>query len=157
MEMSRDLSREERASKVATHEHDCIVEAMHVLEKALAYPVPGREVEWKQRAGAALAVVVDYIRQHVESAEADGGLLTEVEVKVGRTHDVQSALKDHELILENSDHLLRDLSEDIGDPVLPTNEVRNRTNDLSASLRQHQWREADLIMSVFDLDIGAGD
>jgi len=142
---------------MATHEHDCIVEAMHVLEKALASPAPGREAEWKQRAGAALAVVVDYVRQHVESSEADGGLLAEVEVKVGLTRDVQSARRDHKQILVNADHLLRDLSEHAGDIVLPTHEVRHRTNDLSASLRHHQWREADLIMSVFDLDIGSGD
>lgn len=157
MELSPNLSREERASKIATHEHDCIVEALHVLEKALASPAPGREAQWKQRAGAALAVVVDYARQHVESSETEDGLLAQVEVKVGLTRDVLSARRDHKRILDDAEHLLRDLSEHAHDVDLPVHEVRHRTSALATSLRHHQWLEADLIMSVFGLDIGSGD
>jgi hypothetical protein len=157
MDTPPERARQERASRTASHEHDCIEEAMHVLEKALAAPTPGREVEWKQRAGAALAVVTDYVRQHVESAEGDDGLVAEVEAKVGTTRDVRFARADHRRMVEDSEHLLKDLSEHAGDAGLTVAEVRDRTIDITMLLRRHEWREADLILSVFDLDIGSGD
>ena len=157
MERPEERARQERASRAASHEHDCIQEAMHVLEKALVAPMPGRESQWKQRAGAALAVVSDYVRQHVESAESDCGLVAEVEAKVGRTRDVRFALADHRRMLDDADHLLRDLCEHTTDPGLSVAEVRHRTVDMTALLREHEWREADLILSVFGLDLGAGD
>lgn len=157
METLSERERQERASRAAGREHDCIEEAMHVLEKALVAPMPGREGQWKLRAGAALAVVSDCVRQHVESAESDFGLVAEVEAKVGHTRDVRFALADHRRMLDDSAHLLKDLCEDTADLGLSVAEVRHRTIDMTALLREHEWREADLILSVFGLDLGAGD
>lgn len=157
MEVLSERDRQERASKAASQEHNCIEQAMHVLEKALVAPTPGREAQWKQRAGAALAVVSDYVRQHVESAESDQGLVAEVEAKVGRTRDVRFALADHRRMIDDADHLLKDLCEETVDSGLTVAEVRHRTIDMTALLREHEWREADLILSVFGLDLGAGD
>jgi hypothetical protein len=152
-----EYTRQEKAARAARREHDCIEEAMRVLEKALVAPTPGRETEWIKRAATALAVVTDDVRQHVESAEGDNGLVTEVEAKVGLTRDVRFARADHKRMVEDSELLLKELSEPAGGPGLAIAEVRHRTIDMTALLRQHEWREADLIMSVFDLDLGAGD
>lgn len=131
--------------------------AVRVLEKALAEPAPGVPDAWKHRAAAALAIVVDYVRQHIESAESDGGLVTELELKLGRNRDVRLARDDHKKLLAGSNALLADLSQPAGDAGPETADVRSRTLDLIALLEQHKRREIDLILGAFDIDIGTGD
>jgi len=132
-------------------------EAVHVLEKALVSPAPGRESDWKRRAGAALAVVEDLVRQHVESAEGPGGLFQEIELTLGRPRDLTLAKNEHERLLKASRALLMELDEKRDDPAFPAEEVRERTLRLTLVLRRHAAREADLVYSAFDLDLGAGD
>lgn len=134
-----------------------IVDAMHTLDRALASPAPGRESQWKQRAGAALAVVVDCIRQHVESAESDGGLVAELEVVLGKNRDVRLAMDDHKRLRDDAEQLLSELSARAEEPGLSTSDVRTRTLGLTALLREHQWREVDLILATFGLDVGPAD
>src|ERR1700730_5056405 len=49
------------------------------LEKALAAEVSGRERDWAQRVGSALAGVEQGLREHAGLAEAPDGLLAEVD------------------------------------------------------------------------------
>jgi hypothetical protein len=155
--MEQSKARQERASQTTSIEHSMIVDAMFTLERALASPAPGRELQWKHRAGAALAVVVDCIRQHVDSAEGDGGLVAELEVAVGKNQDVRLAIDDHRRLREESEQLLSDLSARTDDPDLKISDVRARTSSLTSLLREHQWREVDLILGTFGLDVGPAD
>jgi len=155
--MEQSKARQERASQTTSTEHSMIVDAMYTLERALAFPAPGRERQWKHRAGAALAVVVDCIRQHVDSAEGDGGLVAELEVAVGKNQDVRMALEDHRRLREEAERLLSDLSARADDASLTIGDVRGRTAGLTTLLREHQWREVDLILGTFGLDVGPAD
>lgn len=134
-----------------------IVDAMYTLERALAAPAPGRELQWKNQAGAALAVVVDCVRQHVDSAEGDGGLVAELEIVLGKNRDVRLAMDDHNRLRGHAETLLGDLSSRIEDPALTTEDIRGRTISLTMLLREHQWREVDLILGTFGLDVGPAD
>lgn len=134
-----------------------MAQATYTLERALAAPLPGREGQWRERAGAALAVVVDLIRQHVESAEEEGGLVSELELAVGHNRDVRLAMSDHRDILSESESLLADLSAGPDEPATPATDLRERTAALMDLLRRHRWREVDLILGVFGLDVGSGD
>lgn len=155
--MDQSKERQERASQAAGIEHSMIVDAMYTLERALASPAPGREPEWKHRAGAALAVVVDCVRQHVDSAESEGGLVAELEVALGKNRDVRLAMDDHKQMRLHAQKLLNDLSSRADDPELTTKDVRSRTVTLTDLLREHLWREVDLILGTFGIDVGPAD
>lgn len=155
--MDQPRDRREQVARTASIEHSMIVDAMYTLERALASPAPGREPQWKHRAGAALAVVVDCVRQHVDSAEGDGGLVAELEVALGKNRDVRLAMDDHSRLRVDAEALLSDLSSRAEDPSLTTSDIRGRTITLTALLREHQWREVDLILGTFGLDVGPAD
>lgn len=155
--MDQPMPAREEATRATSIEHTMIVDAMYTLERALAAPAPGRETQWKQRAGAALAVVADCIRQHTESAEGDGGLVGELEVALGRSRDVTLAIGDHVRMREQAEGLLDDLVARADDTAFTTSDVRRRTIDLTMLLREHEWREVDLILGTFGLDVGPSD
>lgn len=128
--------------------------ALHMLEKALASPVPGREPAWKRRAGAVLVVVVDSLNVHCESAEKPGGVLAKAEVALGRPPALREAHSQHEQMLGDARELLTALEERADDAKLTCREVRQRSWRLASALRRHQALEADLIMEAFERDIG---
>ena len=72
---------------------------------------------------------------------------------IGRPHQVTVALRTTRNYWKCRFSLLRDL----GEATLDYDEVRERALDLTAALRRHQAREADLILLAYEQDIGAGD
>jgi hypothetical protein len=138
----------------AAREHDAIVSALHVLEKALASPAPSRETVWNRRAGAALVVVVDSLNVHRESAESEGGLLSEAEVVLGQPPELAAARSQHVRLVKDANELLASLEERPNDPTATYRGVRQRAWRLASALRSHQALEADLIMEAFGRDIG---
>ena len=142
---------------VTAREYDAMVRAVHALERAIVSPAPGREEAWKQRAGAALTVVVDELRQHRESAEKPDGLVAAIEAAIGRPRELSRAISGHESLVESAGGLLTDLADDALRSELACEDVRERVVTLTAALRRHQAVEADLILQAFDQDIGPGD
>lgn len=143
-----------RTAAKAAREHEAIVSALHVLEKALASPAPSRETAWNRRAGAALVVVVDSLNVHRESAENEGGLLSEAEVVLGQPQELAAARSQHARLVKDADELLASLAERPNDPTITYRGVRQRAWRLALALRSHQALEADLIMEAFGRDIG---
>lgn len=152
--MSDRKPRADEVAARAAREHGAIVTALHMLEKALASPAPGREASWKRRAGAALVVVVDSLNVHCESAEQRGGVLAEAEVALGRPPELRQARSQHEQMLRDARQLLTALEERADDTKLTYREVRQCGWRLSSALYRHQALEADLIMEAFERDIG---
>lgn len=144
-------------ARTTATEHGAMTRAIHAMERALVSPVPGREVEWKRRAAAALTVVLDEVRHHVESAEKDGGLLAQVEITIGRSHEVAMAYEHHRRMMDDAQALLRDLEAGISDPSLRCEDIRQRGASLANVLRAHHALEADLLLMALEQDIGAGD
>jgi hypothetical protein len=146
--------RVEEAAAKAARDHEEILSAVHRLEAALASPAPGRETAWKQRAGAALVGVLDYLNVHRESAENKGGVIGEAEALLGRPPALAEARRQHMRLLKDGSELLADLEDRHDDPKLKCEAVRRRAWGLASALRNHQALEADLILEAFDLDIG---
>lgn len=144
---------EQVTGKVA-REHEAIVSALHMLEKTLAAPAPGRETVWNRRAGAALVVVVDSLNVHRESAENEGGLLSEAEVLLGQPRGLATARSQHARSLKDANELLASLEERPNGTAITYRGVRQRAWRLASALRSHQALEADLIMEAFGRDIG---
>jgi hypothetical protein len=138
----------------AAREHEAIVCALHMLEKALAAPAPGRETVWNRRAGAAVVIVVDSLNVHRESAENEGGLLSQAEVVLGQPQGLAAARSQHARLLKDANELLASLEEQLNGPTITYRGVRQRAWRLASALRSHQALEADLIMEAFGRDIG---
>jgi len=144
----------EQVTEEAAREHEAIVSALHMLEKALVAPAPGRETVWNRRAGAALVIVVDSLNVHRESAENEGGLLSEAEVVLGQPRGLAAARSQHARLLKDANELLVSLEERPNGPTITCQDVRQRAWSLASALRSHQALEADLIMEAFGRDIG---
>jgi hypothetical protein len=138
----------------AARDHEAIVSALHMLEKALASPTPGREISWKRQAGSALVIVIDSLNEHRESSESEGGVIAEAESVLGRPPALAAARNQHVRLLRNGSQLLTALEERADDPKLTVRGVRQRAWRLASALRGHQALEADLILEAFDRDIG---
>ncbi|MEX1253657.1 MAG: hypothetical protein WEE64_04890 [Dehalococcoidia bacterium] len=158
--MNATSSSDDRQKGIAartSREQETMVLAVHALEGAMASPAPGREQAWKQRARHELASVVGLLQEHCEAAEADDGIIGEVEVRLGRSYEVSRARRDHERLAHEAVSLLAALDEYSGDSALSFQEVRRQVAQLTAALRDHQGREADLLLLALDLDVGVPD
>lgn len=140
----------------ASQEHEAIVRAAEALERALASPAPGRERAWRRRARAELAVVVDSINRHISSAESAGGVLSEVELSLGRTREVTAAQREHGRIAALAENLMRALNGE-GKQAPSYRRLRRLGLDLTSALRRHMALEADLVLAALEHDIGVGD
>lgn len=134
-----------------------MAQALEALERALASPARGREQAWRQRVRSDLAKVNERLRAHCESAEAPEGILSQLEMTVGRSYEITEARRQHRRMLEYASDLLAALSEHEGGSSPTAAEVRERAAQLTSALRRHRALEADLIYEAFDLDIGVGD
>lgn len=132
----------------AAREHEAIVSALHMLEKALAAPAPGRDTGWNRRAGAAVVIVVDFLNVHRASAEKQGGLLSKAEVVLVQPPGLAAARSQHAHLLKDANELLASLEEQPNGPAITYRGVRQRTWRLASALRSHQAFEAGLIMEA---------
>lgn len=150
-------TRPEEVSAQATREYEVMVRAVEALERALAAPAPGREPAWKQGVRRGLATVVGLMQEHCGWAEGASGLLTEVELRLGRASEVSEARREHERLRHDATGLLAALDAYQEEPSLSSDEVRRRAGEITAALRRHQAREVDLLMLAFQRDIGTVD
>ncbi|MDO8616118.1 MAG: hypothetical protein Q7T33_10365 [Dehalococcoidia bacterium] len=136
----------------AAREHEAIVTAVHILEKALASPAVGREAAWKRNAAPALREVIESLKAHRESAENQGGVLAEAEAVLGRPPALAAARNQHTRLTREANQLLVALITE--DPKRSFREIRRRGRRLTSLLHDHRALEADLIMEAFERDIG---
>jgi len=130
---------------------------MEALERALASPAPTREADWHREAQRELANVVGLLQEHCEAAEEEGGIISEVVRSRGRSSEVTETQRDHDRLLHEAVTLLAALDEHAGGSAPSHHEVRRRGWELTAGLRRHQAREADLLIELLERDEGVID
>lgn len=142
-----------------THaQHDALVDAMHRLERALGSAAPGREREWNQCVTASLQAVADLLEEHVNSADADDGLLADmVTARPALMHRVERLRHEHQDLLLQARALHRQFAHVEKGELPDFRDVRHRTTWLLNYLRHHQAAEADLMFEAFSRDVGIGD
>lgn len=138
-------------------EYQSMVAALHALERTFTAPAVRRERTWRRRTRRDLAIVVGLLQEHCDSTEEPGGLLLEVEQRVGRFRDVSQARREHKRLVREAVVLLAELDEYAQAVRLPYHDFRKRAARLTGALRLHQAREADILMLAFQLDLGGGD
>jgi hypothetical protein len=150
------LSEQREVSLATRREHDSLLDAIHRLEAALGSPAPAREVRWKARAAEELMGVKAALESHVVSAEASGGLFSELELVNPRTADLVAKLRnEHCLLLDSARELEQSFSAD--ENLRSYESLRREAADFLSRIRQHHAREVDLVYESFWTDIGVGD
>ena len=134
------------------NEQNAIVQAVHVLEAALASPTPGREEAWATQVLLDLEPVVKAVEEHCRLSEGPQGLVRELESVLGRHFVLRMVSKEHTTLIAEAEEFLAALKE--GNDV---EAVRARAARLTSDLRRHQAHESDLIYEAFIRETGAGD
>jgi hypothetical protein len=146
------------------------------LEEALAAPFAGREHEWAEQVGRALATVETVLQRHARTANRPDGPLAEVD----RTRpglDRQARRLEHDLtaLAQNASTLLGQLR-GAGEAFAPSagpqesslisagaraipdfGQLRQQIESLVAELRGAQKEEIGLVQESVTTDLGAGD
>jgi predicted transcriptional regulator len=151
--MANEIKHEQEVVTSSTsNEHDAIVAAVQVLEAALASPATNREDQWHERIEHDLAPVVATVQHHCQAAEAEGGLVKELEAMLGRPRSLAIVSREHEQLAAEAQAFFASLA-----TASDVAAVRARAAALTADLRAHQAQETDLIYEAFFRDIGVGD
>jgi hypothetical protein len=154
---NRKTTKQPQLAKRVTREYEAIARAVETLERALSSPAPTRESAWRKQTRRDLASVVGLLQEHCESAEGVRGLLPEVERRAGRSRTLSEARRDHQQLPRDAASLLGMIDDDRKSALVDYKEVRERGWKLTARLRRHQAREADLLIELLDRDEGALD
>jgi hypothetical protein len=131
-------------------------ETLNLLEAALAAPATGRAVVWGEAVHAALVMLADDFRAHIDVTEGPGGLhqaIVSGDVRLANAVDALTA--EHAGIADELARLVAGSEA----PVTPgdVDALREDGTRLLAHLVRHRQRGADLIYEAYETDIGGGD
>ena len=133
-------------------EHHAISGCLAGLEASLASPgTPA----WRRAVESELAPLIACLAGHAESAESQTGLLAEIEITLGRSHEVTTSRRLHASAWRQASEL-SDILADAGN-VVADNDVVMHGRRLASAIQRHHELEADLILMAFDQDIGTVD
>jgi hypothetical protein len=149
------------------------------LEEALCSDIPGRERDWAEQVGGALASLEVGVRQHAASVEAPDGMYAQVDLtrptlarqvselrKKHRDFVQQANLLENEVrsaaeLFERGTHpavAVSTLPEPAGDLAIPDfGLLRQRAYEFLAALQHHLEVENALILESLTTEIGVGD
>jgi hypothetical protein len=134
------VGKQERSADAAkfARQHDELAEAARRLEEALASACSGREEGWQHEVRAALGAAIKTLRVHAKAAGDSGGTTAEVERVRGRPPEIT------EMLTELVDTRLP----------IECREVRRRGLPMTSALHLHRGFVADLLLDIFQVDIG---
>jgi hypothetical protein len=150
----QDAQGEEHLAENSSREYQAMVGAIAAMEDAFDAGSVEKRRAWKQRVSRALALVVGLLQEHCELAEQRGGLVAEVELKLGRSDDITEARREHNRIVREAVRLLATLDEQQDDETPDRRELRRRARGLTAALRRHAIRQAGLLIEEYGRDPG---
>jgi tellurite resistance protein len=135
-------------------EHATIADAA----KMLALATEGGEMShdaWLTQVRLGLAEVMRSLEAHGAAAEAPAGILSEMDVSMGRCEHITAARRDHAELLAETACLIADI--DGCDSPEGTGALLQRAGWLADAFTRHADDLAELRMASFNLDIGVGD
>jgi hypothetical protein len=152
--MSPGRSRRQRETiKRTSAEHAAIAECVAGIDQVLVGEATANE--WRRRLASEVRALARCLEEHRTSAEADVGVLSDIEVVLGRSHEISTARRLHRSAERQAEELLAVLRG--AGPDMNEDQLRMRGHRLSSAIRRHHELEAELILMTFDQDIGVGD
>jgi hypothetical protein len=143
------------AARATSREHGDITAALISFEASLASPSYKRRTWWRLRVRRDLEALIDALRAHRCSAEGSGGLLQELVLRLGNSAEIRRAREGHDYMEKAAEalHALLGRRPQAGNEDLP----RKEAEILTRAIRRHEALEAELLLEVFNRDIGVGD
>lgn len=146
------------SAEASRSDRNTSLDALHVLEDALAGPAPGRHQAWLQRVIEALDALDVALNTQGSTDSETTSLLTEIERNEPRLSARIERLRQEYNDIRVALHSLRG---QIGSSARQTGDVdvadiRDRLSDIARRYRQHRSREADLVYEAVNIDLGVG-
>ena len=133
------------------------LDALHVLEAALAEPAPARTSAWLDNVRAALHTLADALDTQAHGDSEAASLLSEIATDEPRLLPrIERLRAEHASLRDAVRDLLKGLNAG-GDDRIDIADIRDRAAELARRLRHHRAREADLIYEAVNLNLGTGD
>jgi hypothetical protein len=131
-------------------EHELLAQAQRNLEGALTTTGTLRQTAWAETVVTRLVDLRDALQDHIDSAESNGGLLSEMERRMIAINDqVVYVLKDHKRLVDECQSLIVKVGGYAAKGKVPLGELRKNAASLLANIRKHRSREISLIREVF--------
>jgi hypothetical protein len=126
-----------------------LYESMGALRQALAAPVTGRLVVWREWVEVALVELCADVRAHLAITEGPDGLHRDVvEMAPRLSHAVNRLTAEHASLVELSDRMRARVAAG------PVDEVHALGIHLLDRLARHRRRDAQLVFEAYETDIG---
>lgn len=126
------------------------LDAVHVLEAALAEPAPGREVQWRQQVLAALSELDQVMAEEYANAERPESLLSDIRRTQPRLRTRVRGVRSQFLQIRQRISDLREELEQHGlDEETDFADLRTRIGWLLTALRHQRARESDLLYEAY--------
>ena len=140
---------------MAIDEHEPILRAVEAFENALN-SASRRPRAWRQRLLRYLRPIDECLREHCAATERRAGTLADVEIVIGRLHEVTVARREHAELTAHAADLFAAVEHRRGAANLSVEE-RLCGARLAEALRGHLLVEIDLLQIRFILDVGVVD
>jgi hypothetical protein len=148
LQPAADLSRADR---------DASLDAVLVLEDALAEPTPGREVEWLRGVHDARDALAGALDAQASSDAETSSLLSEIASQEPRLRPRIDRLRHEHQDLRDAAASLRQQIDHHPDAGIDVADIRDRLAAIARRMRQHRAREADLVYEAVNINLGGGD
>ena len=130
-------------------DQDRTLEAMHLLERALAAPAPGRETGWRDEVLASLAILDDATTEEYDNGNRPDSLLSDI--KRTQPHlgpRVRGVTAQYAQLRDRVRALRHELTNDREDPP-DFADIRERLAALLTAIRHQRARESDLLYEAY--------
>jgi len=144
----------ESARRAAERAHRALLTAAQRLERSL-HMVTARG-KWYDHVRQQLELLNHRFAEHCVASEGPGGIIREMEVRLGHPGEVTAIQTSHHQITELIASLLDELGND-GSVGEPYSRFRRKALQLIGALREHDLRETDLIYETHWRVNGIGD
>ena len=134
------------------------LDALHVLEAALAEPAPSRHPEWAGRVRVGLEALRKALEVQASGDSEASSLLSEISVDEPRLLPrIKRLRRQHSELRDRAIAIVEELEAQADRDHLDVADIRDRVAELARRLRHHRAQEADLIYEAVNVNLGTGD
>ena len=146
------------AAQTSWTDRNVSLDALHVLEAALAEPAPSRHPQWTNRVRVGLEALQNALDAQASGDNEASSLLSEIVVDEPRLLPrIERLRRQHSELRDRTQTILDELDAQTDHDHLDVADIRDRIAELARRLRHHRAQEADLIYEAVNINLGAGD
>jgi len=146
------------AAQTSRSDRNSSLDALHVLEAALAEPASTRHQSWITAVRTALAALLHALDEQAAGDSEAFSLLSEIATDDPRLIPrIDRLRRQHQALRNSAQATLDELATQAADDHIDTADIRDRVAELARKLRHHRAQESDLIYEAVNINLGIGD